>query len=122
MTTFQIMLLVAVSLFLLLSVAVLIQGRVDRRASAAWTLLWLVGFLAVLQPNATTKIAQAVGISRGKDLLLYCSVLFMLVGFFMIYIRLRRLRRQLTLLVRQIAINEAEAGARPGVSGGPADG
>lgn len=112
MTTFQIMLLVAVSLLLLLSVGLLVQGRIDRRASAAWSLLWLLAVFATIKPNITTKIAQSVGISRGKDLLLYCAVLFMLVGFFMIYTRLRRLRRQLTMLVRQIAIQDAETEAR----------
>lgn len=112
MTTFQIMLLVAVSLLLLLSVGLLVQGRIDRRASAAWSLIWLLAVLATIKPSITTKLAQSVGISRGKDLLLYCAVLFMLVGFFMIYTRLRRLRRQLTMLVRQIAIQDAETEAR----------
>ena len=58
-------------------------------------------------PEITTKIAHLLGIRRGADLVLYCSVVVMLVGFLVVYIRMRRLQRELTLIVRHLAIRDA---------------
>ena len=65
------------------------------------------GTLAVAFPDLTPRVAKSVGIGRGADLVLYCAVLFMLAGFFFVYLRLVRLRRYVTELVRHIAILEA---------------
>ena len=66
--------------------------------------------LAVVWPDATTRIARFVGLGRGVNLLLYCTVVVMMAGFFMVYIRLRRVRQELTLLVRHLAILQAQEG------------
>ncbi|MEK7731822.1 MAG: DUF2304 family protein, partial [Planctomycetota bacterium] len=50
---------------------------------------------------------------RGADLVLYCAVIVMLIGFFMVYARLRRLRRDLTLLSRHLAIRDAAPTSPP---------
>jgi hypothetical protein len=71
-------------------------------------LLWAAAGLAVIQPDLTTKVAHTVGIRRGADLLLYCAVVAMIAGFLMIYVRLRRLRREITLLVRELALRDGE--------------
>ena len=47
------------------------------------------------------------------DLLLYCTALGSILGFFMMYLRLRRVRRDLTVLTRQIAIRLADRQAAP---------
>ena len=54
-----------------------------------------------------------MGISRGTDLLLYIMVLAVLQGFLLVYLRLRRVRRELTILVRKLALLEAH---EPGAS------
>ena len=70
--------------------------------------MWTGGAVLAIRPATATDIARLLGIGRGADLVLYCSVLLMLVGFFMVYIRIRRLRANLTELVREIAILRAE--------------
>ena len=69
-----------------------------------WMLVWIGTGLAALWPRSTMLAARALGIGRGADLIMYCSVFVTLVGFFYIYTRFRRLDRALTLLVRRLAI------------------
>lgn len=112
MTAFQIILLIAAGLMLLLTGYAMITRPSSRPLLAFWMLVWIAAIVAASVPDMTTKVAQALGIERGKDLLLYCAVMFMLIGFFMLYARLRAVRRELTLLVREIAIQRAdESGA-----------
>ena len=107
MTAFQIMLLIVVTMLFIVSLLSIVRGWASRRYSLFWTCVWLLAILATIWPDATTRLANALGIHRGKDLLLYCAVLAMLVGFFLVYVRLRNMERNLTLLVRKIAVMEA---------------
>ena len=49
-------------------------------------------------------MAQPLGIARGADLVFYCAILAMFIGFFMVYVRLRRLETTLTKLTRHLAL------------------
>lgn len=67
----------------------------------------VVGVLSVLFPDALTSVANAVGIGRGADLLLYLSVVtFMLVSV-VLYRRLALLERRYVELARQAALRNA---------------
>lgn len=105
---FQIVTLFVVALLFVGSLWALAKGWAGRRESLIWAAVWLAAGVAVLWPSITEKIANTLNIGRGADLVLYCAVLVMLAGFWAIYIRLRRVRRDVTLLVRHIAIQEAE--------------
>ncbi|MFM1804079.1 MAG: hypothetical protein RL136_958 [Planctomycetota bacterium] len=107
MTAFQIILLSSLGAIALTIVALMLRGAVGRIAGALWLLVLFAGMVFAIKPNLTTTIANALGISRGTDLLLYLLVLAVLYGFLLIYLKLRRVRRELTLLVREIAIREA---------------
>jgi hypothetical protein len=94
------------ALFILTLIAAL-RGWATRREGLLWVVVWVAAGVAIIRPNVTTVVARWLGIQRGADLILYCSVVVMMIGFLMIYVRLRHLRRELTLLVRQIAIRDA---------------
>jgi hypothetical protein len=104
MTLFQ---AIVLSLFLFLAVLTLgagLRGTIRKRIVTFWLLLWGSGAVTMIWPQTTVVVAHRLGIGRGADLLLYLSVLVMLAGFFYVYTRFRRLDRQLTLLVRRLAI------------------
>ena len=84
-----------------------IRHWVGRGECLLASMVWVAGIVAVLWPEATTGVAKFVGIRRGADLLLYCGSVVVMVGFLMTYIRLRRLRRDVTLLTRSLAIRDA---------------
>lgn len=80
---------------------------------AAWfvrCLVWVAAGLAIASPDTVTQIANVIGIDRGADLVVYLFVLTFLAATFYFYARQVRLRRQLTQVVRHIAIWEAQRG------------
>ena len=107
MSPFQIVLLVVLGGMVAFIVQAVLRGRLGRPAGAVWLLILGAGIVAAIDPNRTTTIARSLGISRGSDLLLYVLVLAVLQGFLVFYLRLRRVRRELTILVRRLAILEA---------------
>lgn len=110
---FQILALVVLGLLLLLTVAAAALKKATRREAVFWCIVWLAGAAAIFRPDLSMSLARKLGIGRGADLLLYSAVGVMMVGFMMVYIRLRRLRREMTLIVRHLALKEAQESPPP---------
>jgi hypothetical protein len=108
MNFFQLLVLGGLAFLLLLNLISLMKGWTTRRESLIATMVCLVAAIATAWPQTTVRVANALGIGRGADLVFYCAVVVMMIGFWMVYIRLRQLRREITLLVRHIAIQEAQ--------------
>lgn len=85
----------------LISVA---RGTVRKRVALMWLSVWGGGALALVRPSLMVTAARSLGIGRGADLLLYCWVFATTWGFFWSYTKWRRMERQMTLLVRELAI------------------
>ncbi len=115
----QVILLVFSGALLLVALVATVRGRVSRIAGALWIVICLGGGAAVIWPGLTTRVARFLGIGRGTDLILYGTVVGMVLGFIMMYIRIRRLRRDVTLLVRHIAIRDAVVAAEVDDGGSP---
>ncbi|MBI4719292.1 MAG: DUF2304 domain-containing protein [Planctomycetes bacterium] len=114
LNTFQVVALPVLLLLFAGSVATAIRRPGSRRAGTLWALVWLAAGVAIARPKLTTAAAAWLGIGRGTDLVLYCAVLVMLIGFWMTYTRLRRLSREITLLTRNLALRQAgEPGGAP---------
>lgn len=71
---------------------------------AGWTLLWIAIALVVQLPQKTDVIAQVFGIGRGVDALMFLAVLALILLVFRLYLRLERQEREITTLVREIAL------------------
>jgi hypothetical protein len=83
-----------------------------RVRSIVWDRVVLIGLGAVgialaLQPELANRMAHAVGVGRGADLLIYVFVLFSLFHIVYLGSRLRRLERQITQQVRTTALERA---------------
>lgn len=108
MNGFQLVILAVLAGLSVATVVSLLRRWLSLGLAVGLFILWIGGAVLAIRPATATDIARLLGIGRGADLVLYCSVLLMLVGFFMVYIRIRRLRAHLTQLVREIAIMRAE--------------
>jgi hypothetical protein len=104
---FQIIVLAVLGSLLVLTVVAMVRRWVTRREGVAWTLVWLAASVAMVWPGILADLARGLGIGRGADLLLYCTVVVVLCGFMMVYVRLRHIRRDVTQLVRELAIRDA---------------
>ncbi len=73
-----------------------------------WSLPWLAVAVVMLSPELADAIAVRLGVvtATGVDFLVYIAVGLLFYGFFRLYIRLDRAERDLTRLVRHIAIRE----------------
>lgn len=107
MTPFQMILIMTFGLLCVGSLAASVVGLLPRRIALSLGAVWIAAAAAAYWPDVTTDVAQMVGIDRGRDLLLYCSVVVMMIGFMMVYVRMRRLRREMTVLVRELAMMHA---------------
>ena len=65
--------------------------------------------LSVLLPELWTRAAQSIGVGRGTDLLLYGLIVTFLGYMATSYLRFQDLQRQVTLLSRRLALDEAPA-------------
>lgn len=106
MTLFQIIGLPLICLMVLVSGVNLIRRRSSLAVGTFWLLLWTAAGIAIAVPDATTTVANALGILRGADFVFYCAVLGAFVGFFLVYVRLRELNRQITVLTRELALRD----------------
>ncbi|TRW47534.1 DUF2304 domain-containing protein [Georgenia yuyongxinii] len=81
----------------------------------------LLAVFAVLFPSVLTSVANALGVGRGTDLLLYLLVIAFLTYVSSSYRRLTGLNQKLTVLARELALTRA-ALERAGVRGDVVDG
>lgn len=99
------------------------RDDVGLRAGRRLAALLLAGFaiVAVLAPELTTRIAHAVGIGRGTDLLLYGLVVTFVFTTAGLYFRCRDIERRLVEVSRVVALRDALAtGGQPGEPAPPA--
>lgn len=89
------------------------RRRTDYRLRTVRALVWLGAALAIAHPEGVQWLATAVGIHRGADLVAYLFVLAFLVIAFRLYAGQVQLERQVTLLVRALALREARRGPEP---------
>jgi hypothetical protein len=108
MTTFQLVGLPLVGLLAIITLVAMVRHAINGRVGTGWLLLWIAAAVAIANPSITVVIAHALGIGRGADLVFYCSILGMLVAFFLVYTRFKRMDREITRLVRHLAIRDTE--------------
>lgn len=110
MTAIQTLLILSIVLFTLIF---FLKLKKNNLIKILLSLITAFGIYFVLFPKVTTTISNELGVGRGTDLLLYViiiGVLFTLIAF---YIQLRKLKAQITILIREKAINEAVILGKP---------
>lgn len=68
--------------------------------------LWTAVAIAAVIPKFTDRVAQTVGVERGADLFVYIAVVFLLYAVFRLMHKHEQTQRQLTELVRKIALEK----------------
>ncbi|MDR3201864.1 MAG: DUF2304 domain-containing protein [Bifidobacteriaceae bacterium] len=68
----------------------------------------LVAIASIIEPDAWSRVANAVGVGRGADLLLYILIVVFISYMATRFARERRVQDQITALARRIALDEAQ--------------
>lgn len=113
MTTVQILLLLCL-LFIIVYIYLRLKSSV--MDAIVFIFLGLMGAVLVIFPDLTTRIAHAIGIGRGADMIFYFSILFFGFISLKLYSRIRKLEQRFTEIVRDESIREAQEKEKEGRS------
>jgi hypothetical protein len=73
-----------------------------------WLLIWLLALAVVIWPDLTVWVANLVGIGRGADLVVYLAVIFIVYFLFRLLLRIEKIEKNLTKLVRNESLKDYE--------------
>ena len=108
MSIIQIIILLVVALVWWRLWARLQSGEMRMGQFLEWWTLWLVIGLVALLPDTASYLARVVGVGRGSDLVTYLALLLLFYLLFKIFVRLERTDRQLTKVVRELALQDTQ--------------
>lgn len=80
------------------------SGAISRFEMLAWSLLWLGAGAVTFRPDIASRFAALVGVGRGVDAVLYAAVVGLFYLLFRVYLRIDKLERDITTLVRRDAL------------------
>ncbi len=84
------------------------RGTISGKEFFFWSLFWVLAAAAILVPNALTMIANILGIGRGTDLAFYGSFVIVAYVLFRMVVRLDRIERDVTKVVRHLALKDQQ--------------
>lgn len=109
---------ILVTLFVLFAVSRVFLRYREKRIGLLTTLVWCAVWMGIVTfvwwPRVSDIIANSIGVGRGVDALLFVAVIILFYGAFRLYIKIDFIERQLTDLVRKIALREASDGQKDG--------
>ena len=77
-----------------------------------WIFIWLAVILAVVFPSTLSHLANLTGVGRGVDVIIYLSIIALFYMVYRSYVKMENMEREITKLVREIAIMEREKGKK----------
>ena len=82
---------------------------ITRREFYYWLVFWLVILVAVIFLKQIDAWVGSLGFeAKGLDVLVYGAVIFLFYLIFRIYIRIEKIEKNITKLVRKVALDEKE--------------
>lgn len=101
----QLILLLFVAFAILKTVGRAVKRDVTRAQLVFWCLVWLAIAAAAIFPQWTVVLANRLGVGRGSDLVLYIAVALLLYIVFRLTVRIERMDRAITKVVRRDALS-----------------
>ncbi len=71
-----------------------------------WSLVWIIALILISYPNYMSDLAEYFGVGRGIDVVIYLSIIILFYLVYKLYAKIDKLEREITLLVREIAIRD----------------
>lgn len=108
MRIIQIVLLLFVAFAILKTAGRAVRRDITRAQLVFWCLVWLAIAAAALFPQWTVVVANRLGVGRGSDLVLYVAVALLLYVVFRLTVRMERIDRAMTKVVRKQALDNLD--------------
>jgi len=84
------------------------RHEIVRGELVSWFVFWLAVIFLVWWPDFSQRVAEFVGVGRGVDLVVYLALFLVFYLIFRIFVRLERIEKNITKIVRKVALDEAE--------------
>jgi hypothetical protein len=84
------------------------NGKMSLGMASLWTIIWTVVILISIFPDSTSTFASIAGLGRGLDVILILGLILGYYLIFRIYSMIEKMDREITLLVREIALQRAD--------------
>lgn len=86
------------------------KGKLTLAFLFLWMAFWVIVGVVVVLPQTTDTLARFVGVGRGVDAIMYISIIALFYFVFRLLVRIEEVEREITKLVRTLAIHEKEVG------------
>lgn len=84
------------------------QGTLPLAWLFVWIVFWLLVAVVGLSPQTADWLARSVGVGRGADVIIYLSLMAVFYLVFRLFVKIEHVEREVTTLVRTIALKEEE--------------
>jgi hypothetical protein len=111
----QLIIVATVLVFLLYA----LRLRTMLRDRIVFVVIVLTGVALAIHPDLSTRLANAIGIGRGADLMLYMFILFSLFQTVHLAARLKNIDARITSVVRDSALANPLLPSNDGMGGDP---
>jgi hypothetical protein len=85
------------------------DNRLTVKELILWGAIWLLIIVSSIIPRLTNIISAFFGMGRGLDLAVYVSVILLFYLMFRLYVKTESLEKEVTLLVRKLAIDNKDS-------------
>lgn len=106
MTDSQILLSIIIIFILIRTIIAFRKKSLTTGFTLVWFCFWLFGLFLIYDQQFVINIAHKLGISRGVDLVIYLSLIFIFYMVYKLLVKIEELERSLTEIVRNIALKE----------------
>ena len=82
------------------------KRKITRKEAVFWSIVWISLAMFSILPGIASFFADLLDIGRGVDVILYASVIILFYIVFLLYSKLEKTNREVTKLVRKLAIEK----------------
>jgi hypothetical protein len=104
MLPLQVILIASIVLMVLRLLYQLKKKNINLGQFLIWLIIWLSAIVVIWYPQVTTYLADILGVGRGVDLVIYVSVVAVFYLMFRLLVRIEKIERDITKIVRSDAI------------------
>ncbi len=82
------------------------EKNLKGREAFFWLVFWGAAVLVLLYPGVSTFTSNIFGVERGADFIIYLAIILLAYMIFRLYAKLTHLERNITKIIRTIAIRK----------------
>lgn len=87
------------------------RNEISKKEFGIWTIFWLLALAVVIFLRQVDAFVKGLGIvGRGIDVIVYVSIALIFYLIFRLIVRIDKIERDITKIVRKVAIDEAKRG------------